>query len=97
VLAANYQLAGNRVKAEALLILPRMASVTGHPIMDMTRAYYHVLVGDFERTADFLERAMEARSVLVLSVAWSSFSKEFRLAPRGRALLAKMNLTDTTL
>jgi serine/threonine protein kinase len=97
MLAANYQLAGNRVKAEALLMLPRMASVTGHPIVDLARAYYHVTVGEFDRAADFLERGVEARHFMVLAVAWSSFFKEFRQTPRGRALLAKMNLTDTTL
>jgi len=92
LLAANYQLAGNRIKAEALLMLPRMASVTGHPVVDMARGIYHIAVGDLERAADLFGRAVEARHYAVLFVAWDPFYRDFRQTPRGSALLAKMNL-----
>ena len=73
-------------------MLPRMASVTAHPIADMALANYHVVVGDFERAAAFLDLVMEARHFAVLLVTFSPLYKEFRQTSGGRALLARMNL-----
>jgi TolB-like protein len=95
LLAASYRLAGSQDKADALLMLPQMASVAGHPIVDMARANYHVVVGDFERATAHLDRVMEARHFAVLLVAFSPIYKEFRQTPGGRALLARMNLSGT--
>ena len=92
LLAGNYRRAGHRLKAEALLMLPRVVSVTGHPIAEMTRASYHVVNGEFDRAAPYLEKAMEARHYLAGIVAWSPLYKDFRETPQGREFLAKMNL-----
>jgi serine/threonine-protein kinase len=91
-LAGLYRRTGQDAKADATLL--RLESMGGHAVVDVARGQYHVLCSDFERAADCFERVLEARHFVVTQLAWSPVAKEFRKTPRGRALLAKMNLTD---
>jgi serine/threonine-protein kinase len=93
-LAALYRRTGQDAKADATLL--RLESMGGHAIVDAARGQYHMLCSDFERAADCFERVLETRHFVVTQLAWNPLAKEFRQTPRGRALLAKMNLTEVS-
>ena len=88
-LAANYRYAGEHAKADALF--DRLKAMKGEGA-DVALGSYHALCSEFDLAADCFERAIEGRHVAVLHLAEFPLWKEFRETPRGRALLAKMNL-----
>jgi len=93
-LAGNYRRAGEHAKAEA--VLARLDAMEEHAVLDAARGLYHATSSDFDRAAECFEKVIEARHFAALSLAWSPLYEEFRQTPRGRALLAKMNLADVS-
>jgi tetratricopeptide (TPR) repeat protein len=57
---------------------------------------FYALGSEFERAADEFEKAVEARHPFMNQFAVSPVFADFLKHPRGRALLAKMNLADVS-
>ncbi len=91
LLAANYRLAGEHEKADAILGMPVM-NPNGIPIVNLGLGLYHAVLSELDESANYLERAIDNHQFGSFSLSWSPLHKSLRATARGQALLAKMNL-----
>jgi serine/threonine-protein kinase len=93
-LAGSYALAGDRERAEK--VLAQLAAAPSPAVRALSYGMYYIACSEFDRAADEWEIAMESRHPLIFNISWSPFFADFRKHPRGRAILAKMNLGDAS-
>jgi TolB-like protein/predicted Ser/Thr protein kinase/Tfp pilus assembly protein PilF len=57
--------------------------------------YFHLICGEFEAAADWIEKAIEERHFLAAIYLWSPLAKPLREGPRWPKLAKMMNLPET--
>jgi TolB-like protein/Tfp pilus assembly protein PilF len=83
---------GNQSKAKELLQKLGDGQAYGAPLGFI---YFHLICGEFEAAADWIEKAIEERHFLAAIYLWSPLAKPLREGPRWPKLAKMMNLPET--
>ena len=83
---------GNQSRAKELLQKLGDGQVYGAPLAFV---YFHLLCGEFEAAADWMEKAIEERHFLAAIYLWSPLANPLREGARWKKLTKMMNLPET--